>query len=95
MNRDEKAAVVDAVAEQIQGADAIFAVDYRGISVKQAKELRVALADAGARYPSRLEQRRPRPPAGCGRKTWAGGSPSRTRSTEPACVRALYLEKSE
>jgi large subunit ribosomal protein L10 len=50
VNRDEKAAVIDAVAEQIQGADAIFAVDYRGISVQQAKELRTQLAEAGARF---------------------------------------------
>jgi large subunit ribosomal protein L10 len=50
VNRDEKAAVVDQVAEQIQAADAIFAVDYRGISVKQAMELRQQLNDAGARF---------------------------------------------
>jgi large subunit ribosomal protein L10 len=50
MNRDEKAAVIDRVAEQIQESDAIFAVDYRGISVKQAVELRQQLADAGARF---------------------------------------------
>jgi large subunit ribosomal protein L10 len=50
VNRDEKAAVIDEVAEQIQGADAIFAVDYRGISVKQAKELREQLTGAGARF---------------------------------------------
>jgi len=50
VNRDEKAAVIDEVAGQIQGADAIFAVDYRGISVKQAMELRQQLTDAGARF---------------------------------------------
>ena len=50
MNRDQKAAVVDEVAEQIQSADAIFAVDYRGISVKQAMELRQQLTAAGARF---------------------------------------------
>ena len=50
MNRDQKAAVVDEVAEQIQSAEAIFAVDYRGISVKQAMELRQQLNDAGARF---------------------------------------------
>ncbi|MEA2399420.1 MAG: large subunit ribosomal protein [Thermoleophilaceae bacterium] len=50
MNRDEKAAVIDSVAEQIQGSDAIFAVDYRGISVKQAMELRQQLSEAGTRF---------------------------------------------
>lgn len=50
MNRDEKAAVIDSVAEQIQGSDAILAVDYRGISVKQAMELRQQLAAAGTRF---------------------------------------------
>jgi large subunit ribosomal protein L10 len=50
VNRDQKAAVVDEVAEQIKSADAIFAVDYRGISVKQAMELRQQLTAAGARF---------------------------------------------
>jgi large subunit ribosomal protein L10 len=34
MNRDQKAAVVDEIAGQIQASQAIFAVDYRGISVQ-------------------------------------------------------------
>ena len=50
MNRDQKAAVIERVATDIQEADAIFAVDYRGISVKQAKELRTQLGEAGARF---------------------------------------------
>ncbi|MEA2352801.1 MAG: large subunit ribosomal protein [Thermoleophilaceae bacterium] len=50
MNRDDKAGVIDRVAADIQGADAIFAIDYRGISVKQAKELRRQLTDAGASF---------------------------------------------
>jgi large subunit ribosomal protein L10 len=50
MNRDQKAAVVDEIAEQIQAADAIFAVDYRGLSVSQAAELRGKLRDADARF---------------------------------------------
>jgi large subunit ribosomal protein L10 len=48
MNRDQKAAVVDEVAGQIQEADAIFAVDYRGISVQQAADLRHRLSEADA-----------------------------------------------
>ena len=45
MNRDRKAAVVDEVAAQIEAAEAVFAVDYRGISVPQAAELRTKLND--------------------------------------------------
>jgi large subunit ribosomal protein L10 len=48
MNKEQKAAVVEEVAAQIQEADAIFAVDYRGISVDQAAELRVRLGEADA-----------------------------------------------
>lgn len=50
MNRDQKAAVVEELAEEIRGADAIFAVDYRGISVSEAAELRSRLRDAGTRF---------------------------------------------
>jgi large subunit ribosomal protein L10 len=50
MNRDQKEAVVTEVATQIQESEAVFAVDYRGISVPQAAELRVKLNDAGARF---------------------------------------------
>lgn len=50
MNRDQKAAVVEEVATQIQESEAVFAVDYRGISVPQAAELRTKLNEAGARF---------------------------------------------
>jgi large subunit ribosomal protein L10 len=50
MNRDEKAAVVDEIAEQFGSAAAIFAVDYRGISVAQAAELRARLRGVDARF---------------------------------------------
>ena len=50
MNRDQKTAVVQEVANQIQESEAVFAVDYRGISVPQAAELRTRLNDAGARF---------------------------------------------
>jgi large subunit ribosomal protein L10 len=50
MNRDEKAAVVEEVAAQIKESEAVFAVDYRGISVPQVAELRTKLTDAGARF---------------------------------------------
>jgi large subunit ribosomal protein L10 len=48
VNRDQKAAVVDEVAEAIKSADAVFAVDYRGISVTQAADLRTKLIEADA-----------------------------------------------
>ena len=48
MNRDQKAAVVEEIAGQLQSAEAVFAVDYRGISVPQVAELRARLRDADA-----------------------------------------------
>jgi large subunit ribosomal protein L10 len=48
VNRDQKAAVVEEVAADIQSAEAVFAVDYRGMSVTQAAELRGKLIDAEA-----------------------------------------------
>jgi large subunit ribosomal protein L10 len=50
MNRDQKAAVVDEIAGEIQGSEAIFAVDYRGLSVGQAAELRSKLRDSDTRF---------------------------------------------
>jgi large subunit ribosomal protein L10 len=48
MNRDQKAAVIEEIAAQISGSEAIFAVDYRGTSVVEAAELRERLRDADA-----------------------------------------------
>jgi len=50
MNREQKAAAIEEVAGQIQESGAVFAVDYRGISVPQAAELRTRLTEAGARF---------------------------------------------
>ena len=50
MNREQKAAAIEEVAGQIQESEAVFAVDYRGISVPQAAELRTRLIEAGARF---------------------------------------------
>ncbi len=50
MNREQKAAAIEEVAAQIQESEAVFAVDYRGISVPQAAELRTKLNEAGARF---------------------------------------------
>jgi large subunit ribosomal protein L10 len=49
MNREQKTAVVEEIAGQIQAAKAIFAVDYRGITVAQAADLRAKLSDADAK----------------------------------------------
>ena len=50
MNRDQKAAAITEIATQIQESDAVYAVDYRGISVTQAAELRTRLRDADASF---------------------------------------------
>ena len=50
MNREQKAAAIEEVASQIQESEAVLAVDYRGISVPQAAELRTRLTEAGARF---------------------------------------------
>jgi len=50
MNRDQKAAVVEEIVGQIKSAEAVFAVDYRGISVAQAAELRDRLRDSGTKF---------------------------------------------
>jgi large subunit ribosomal protein L10 len=50
MDRDQKEAVVKELAEELKDAEAIFAVDYRGISVPQAAELREGLRGAEARF---------------------------------------------
>ncbi len=50
MDREQKAAVVEEIAGEIQGAGAIFAVDYRGLSVPQAAELRAKLRDADTKF---------------------------------------------
>ncbi len=50
MNRDEKSAAIEEIAAQIEGSEAIFAVDYRGITVSQAAELRAKLREADASF---------------------------------------------
>src|SRR5580704_11739841 len=50
MNRDQKAAVIDEIAADITQAQAIFAVDYRGITVTQAETLRQRLREADASF---------------------------------------------
>ncbi len=50
MDRDQKTAVVKELAEELKDSGAIFAIDYRGISVPQAAELRTGLREADARF---------------------------------------------
>ena len=50
MNREQKVAVIDEIAADIEASEAIFAVDYRGISVPQAAELRTKLREADATF---------------------------------------------
>src|SRR4051794_13859008 len=50
MDREQKTAVVEELASELKDATAIFAVDYRGISVPQAAELRAGLRDADTRF---------------------------------------------
>ncbi len=50
MNREEKSATIQEIAAQIEASEAIFAVDYRGISVSQAAELRGKLREADSSF---------------------------------------------
>ncbi|MCB0865957.1 MAG: 50S ribosomal protein L10 [Solirubrobacterales bacterium] len=50
MDREEKAAAVAEIGEELERSTAVFAVDYRGISVPQAAELRIKLNDADASF---------------------------------------------
>ncbi len=50
MNRDQKAAAIAEIASHIDESDAIFAVDYRGITVAQVAELRATLRQSDATF---------------------------------------------
>ncbi len=50
MNRDQKSAAIAEIAENIDASEAIFAVDYRGITVAQVAELRSKLREADATF---------------------------------------------
>jgi large subunit ribosomal protein L10 len=50
MRKEDKAALVDEIADRLGDAEAIFAVDYRGITVPQAAELRAKLTEADATF---------------------------------------------
>jgi large subunit ribosomal protein L10 len=50
MNRDQKAVAIAEIATHIDESDAIFAVDYRGITVAQVAELRAKLRESDATF---------------------------------------------
>src|SRR5580698_290592 len=50
MNRDQKAAAIAEIAANIDESQAVFAVDYRGISVPQVAELRAKLRESDATF---------------------------------------------
>jgi large subunit ribosomal protein L10 len=50
MNRDQKAAVIDEIAGEIEASSAIFAVDYRGLTVAQAAALRERLRESETHF---------------------------------------------
>ncbi|HUB09414.1 MAG TPA: 50S ribosomal protein L10 [Myxococcales bacterium] len=50
MNRDQKAVAIAEIAEHIDQSEAIFAVDYRGITVAQVAELRTKLRESDATF---------------------------------------------
>jgi large subunit ribosomal protein L10 len=50
MNKEQKAAAIAEIADQLKQSEAVFAVDYRGITVTQAADLRTRLRDADATF---------------------------------------------
>jgi large subunit ribosomal protein L10 len=50
MNREQKSEVIEQIAAEIQGAEAVYAIDYRGLSVTQAAELRARLRESGTSF---------------------------------------------
>lgn len=50
MDREQKQTAVKEIGEQLEASSAVFAVDYRGISVPQAAELRGRLREADATF---------------------------------------------
>jgi large subunit ribosomal protein L10 len=50
MNRDQKATAIAEIADYIRDSEAVFAVDYKGISVPQAAELRAKLRESDATF---------------------------------------------
>src|SRR3954471_24052238 len=50
MNREQKAAAIAEIVAQINESQAVYAVDFRGISVPQAADVRTRLREADASF---------------------------------------------
>lgn len=50
MPNEEKVKLIQEIKEELQAADAVWVVDYRGLSVKQAEDLRKKIRAEGATY---------------------------------------------
>lgn len=50
MNKEQKSAAVEKIVGRVKDSDAIFAVDYRGITVSQTAELRNKLRESDATF---------------------------------------------
>ncbi len=50
MPRPEKVQAVADIKERLEGAEAVFLTEYRGLSVKAVQELRRSLRESGAEY---------------------------------------------
>src|SRR3989442_15611960 len=50
MDKEQKKQVVDQIAAQLEGATAVYAVDYRGLTVTQAAQLRSNLRQNGTSF---------------------------------------------
>jgi large subunit ribosomal protein L10 len=50
MNKAQKTEVIEQIAAQLQEAEAVYAVDYRGLTVTQAAQLRSNLREAGTSF---------------------------------------------
>ncbi|MEX0992500.1 MAG: 50S ribosomal protein L10 [Solirubrobacterales bacterium] len=48
LKKEQKTQLIEEIAEHVDSAQAIYAIDYRGISVPQVAELRAKLRDADA-----------------------------------------------
>jgi large subunit ribosomal protein L10 len=50
MPRPEKVQAVTDIRQKLEGAEAVFLTEYRGLSVRAVQDLRKALRDSGAEY---------------------------------------------
>ena len=80
MNKDEKAAVVEEVAAQIQESEAVFAVDYRGIACRRRPSCATRLGEAGASCASSRTRSPAAPPSRPAPRTSRSCSRGRRRS---------------